>query len=567
MNNYRKVAGNRKGYKIYNFNTSIRVPDKNIEFLKIMRRYEGKYFTNELKYEIYKDAIQSGTLTPVRLSDDIKNKIKSGDILTEDELTKIIIENRPSNGIAGRVGDYVISLENQALIQRLGTNRGYRIRVTELGKKLLEENISEQDVYTRAMIGLQYGSPTRNTAYNKAIPFLNTLFIINEMNNYYKDDPNYKGITLYDFGVFVLSMKDCNYKKVFDEIIEYKKVYGTKELEQFAYKYLEINNINKYDRKTIYGPGSYADEVLRKFKKTGLLVERAGYKIRYINFNRYELTKIKLILDKYKNYSWKNFKNKDAYFEYLENIMLPWEESKFNFYQIIKEKAKAIKYCGDITDFSLEKCQEIEKLYYKYVFDNNDYKDFPYENIKKELGLINRTVEGETSLPDVEEFVRLEWFSALLLASKFGKEKVTGNLILDDNGLPLSQAPGGSADVELFGDSIHYNIEVTTIRNKTQQTNMETTTVSRHLANSNTSDLINKAMLVAPFIHEDTIRYYKFEAKEEDVTLVPITIDMFLKIVDKSLDIKQFDLYIEEVSKKLKSESIDEYKKFIKEYE
>ena len=42
---------------------------------------------------------------------------------------------------------------------------------------------------------------------------------------------------------------------------------------------------------------------------------------------------------------------------------------------------------------------------------------------------------------------------------------------------------------------------------------------------------------------------------------------MFLKIVDKSLDIKQFDLYIEEVSKKLKSESIDEYKKFIKEYE
>ena len=171
MNNYRKVAGNRKGYKIYNFNTSIRVPDKNIEFLKIMRRYEGKYFTNELKYEIYKDAIQSGTLTPVRLSDDIKNKIKSGDILTEDELTKIIIENRPSNGIAGRVGDYVISLENQALIQRLGTNRGFRIRVTELGKKLLEENISEQDVYTRAMIGLQYGGPTRNTAYNKAIPF------------------------------------------------------------------------------------------------------------------------------------------------------------------------------------------------------------------------------------------------------------------------------------------------------------------------------------------------------------------------------------------------------------
>ena len=561
------VAGNRKGNKLYCFNTSIRVPDKNIEFLKIMKKYEGKLFTDELKYSIYKDAIQSGALTPVRLTDEVRKKIRHGEILTDEELTRIMVENKPSNGITGRVGDYVMSLESQALIQRLGSNRKYRIRVTELGNMLLDEKNNEQDIYTKAMIGLHYGSPARTTAHNKAIPFLNTLNIIQELNNHYQNDSSYKGLTLYEFGVFVLTMKDCKYTKALEKIIDYREENGTKEVEQYAYDYLEKNDIESYKKETIYGSLSYADEVLRKFKKTGLIVEKKGYRTRYINFNKHELTKINMILDKYKDYKWKKFRDTDLYFEYLENIILPWEESESNLYQIIKEKANAINYQGDISKLTKNKYQEIEKMYYKFVFDNNDYDEFPYENIKMELGLINRTVEGETSLSDVEEFVRFEWFTALLLASKFGKEKVNGNLILDDNGLPLSQAPGGNADVELFDDKIHYNIEVTTIRNRTQQINAETTTVARHLANSADDNLINKAILVAPFIHEDTIRYYKFESTEENVTLVPITIDMLLKVVDKSKDTKQFDEFIEEIADKLKKDSVEEYKKFISNYE
>ena len=560
------VTGNRKGNKLYCFNTSIRMPDKNIEFLKIMKKYECKLFTSEIKHEFYKDAIQNGVLTPVKLNDNIKDKIKKGEILSDDELCRIIIENKPSNGISGRIGDYVMSLESQALIQRLGSKTKYRIRVTELGNLLLEEKNNEQDIYTKAMIGLQYGSPSRNTAFNKTIPFLNTLNIINKMNNYFKKDVTYKGLTLYEFGVFILTMKDCNYLNTFNDIIKYRQEYGIKEDEKFAYDYLKNNDISLYDKKTIYGSASYSDEVLRKFKKTGLIVEKRGYKVRYINFNNHELTKINMLLEKYKNYDWCNFKDCDSYFEHIENIILPWEESKSKFYQILEEKAKAINYRGDITKLSQKEYQKIEKLYYKYVFDNNNYEEFPYENIQKELGLINRTVEGETSLSDIEEYVRLEWFTTLLFASKFGKENVIGNLILDDNGLPLSHAPGGTADIELFNNNVHYNVEVTTIRNSNQQINSETTTVARHLAKNSSENLINKAILVAPFIHEDTIRYYKFESVSENVSLVPITIDVLLKIVDKSENIKQFDEFIEDILDKLKNQKIDEFKDFIYNY-
>ena len=561
------VAGNRRGNKLYCFNTSIRVPDKNIEFLKIFKKYEGKLFTDEVKIQVYKDAIQTGALTPVRLDSVIRNKIKQGETLDDAELIQIMNENEPTNGFTGRVGDYIMALENQALIQRLGTNRKYRIRVTELGNKLLEDSSYEQDIYTKAMIGLEYGSPVRNTAHNKANPFLNTLYIIHALNEHYKDDSDYKGLTLYEFGVFVLTMKDCNYNKIVNKIIEYRKVHDTREDDTFAQKYLEDNDIQAYNRGTLYGSASYADEVLRKFKKTGLIVEKRGFRTRYINFNKYELVKIELLLEKYKDYIWKNFHDADEYFEYIENIILPWEESNSSYFKVVEDKAKAIDYKIDKETFSQKEYQEINKLYYQFVFENNDYDEFPYENIQNELKLIDRTIDGTTALGDIEEYVRFEWFTALLFASKFGKENVKGNLILDDNGYPLSQAPGGNADVEVFNDDFHYNIEVTTIRNRNQQLNAETTTVARHLASSLSEDIVDKAILVAPFIHEDTIRYYRFEAVDEGVTLVPITIDMLIKIVDKAQSLKEFDIFVEEVAKKLKEESIEDYKKFISEYE
>ena len=74
-------------------------------------------------------------------------------------------------------------------------------------------------------------------------------------------------------------------------------------------------------------------------------------------------------------------------------------------------------------------------------------------------------------------------------------------------------------------------------------------------------------MFIAPFIHEDTIRYYRFEAKDLNVTILPITLEAFLKIVDKAVDIEQFDAFIEECSDKLKNSSIIEYEEFISDYE
>lgn len=559
-NNSQGVSGNRRGNKVYSFNTSIRMPDKNIEFLRILKKYEGKLITDQVRINIYKDAIQSSTLTPVNMNSAIKQKINRGELLSNEEMNQVLLDNRPRNDFTGRVGDYIMALESQALVQRLGNPRKYRIRLTELGNKLLEDNADELDIYTKAMIGLEYGSPARDSVKNKTIPFLNTLFIIKELSKLLKND-NFKGITLYEFGLFVLTMKNCNYSYVCQEIINYRNQFGLNGNEEYIRNYLSDNDIQPYSENTLY---DYADEVLRKFKKTGLIVENRVYRTRYINLNKHELVKIDLLLDQYRAYSWKNYSNVDDYFEMIENIVLPWEDSSSNYHKIVKDKAKVINYNLTDDDITRNEYEKINRMYYQYIFENNDYSQFPYENIKNELYLINKTIDGNTTLPDIEEYVRLEWFTSLLFASKFGKDKVKANLILDENGLPLSQAPGNSADIELKSDNIQYNIEVTTIRNRNQQLNAETTTVARHMESDNLDSSKNiKAILVAPYIHKDTIRYYRFESKESNITMLPISIDMMIKIVDKSNNFQEFDNYIEKYCKLLKSTNVEVYEQLV----
>lgn len=562
------TSGRRDGYKLYCFNTSIRMPDKNIEFLEIFKKYEGKLVTSKVKIDIYKDAIQSGALTPINMSSHTKNKIKRGELLTDEEMQDVMKNNIPSNGFTGRVGDYIMSLENQAFIQRLGTQRKYRIRLTDLGNKLLEGTHNEQDLYTKAMIGLEYGSTSRVTVDNRANPFLNTIFVIQELRKIFgRENKEFKGITLYEFGLFILTMKNCKYKKAVDDILKYRKNYGITESEVFANDYLIANDIQPYAKETLYGSASYSDEVLRKFKKTGLIAEKRNFQTRYVNFNEQEIEKILLLLEKYKDYSWKMYNSDDDYYEYIETIVLPWEKSSSNYYKVLKRKAEEIDYNINENNVTENDYEKINRLYYQFVFESNNYDQFPYENIVRELQLIDRTIDGDSSLSDIEEYVRFEWFTSLLLASKYGKENVKAHLILDDDGLPLSQAPGNNPDVELLGNNLHYNIEVTTIKNRNQQLNAETTTVARHLAEVNNGKVISKALLIAPFIHEDTIRYYRFEAKDSGVTILPITLGVFLKIVEKAEDIVCFDALIEECSDKLKNNSVVEYEQFINEYE
>ena len=360
-------------------------------------------------------------------------------------------------------------------------------------------------------------------------------------------------------------------QKTVKEIIEYREKLGSKVDKEYAMDFVyDKRNILQIQFDTLFGSASYADEVIRKFKKTGLFKEVQHFKNNFYNFSEVEEEKIKLLLEEYKDYKWKKFTNIDIYFNDIETTILPWEKDDSAYAKTMKKKAEILGLINELETLDRAAYKKIEQKYNDYVFQTNTYDDtIPYEVIIHELQLINGKEKGKTMLPDTENYIKLEWFTSLLLAKKFGKKYVKSNLSYYDDGTPKSTAGGNMADIEVFTDKVDYNIEVTTISNADQQVNKETTTVLRHLEEKNKSngEKQTRAIMVAPYIHYDTVNIYKISGKgiSTNTVAIPITIDAFIKIVSESETLDDFDARVVELSKILLNSEISEYQKMINE--
>lgn len=554
------TAGNRTGIKMYSFNTTVRMPDKNIEFLELFKEYEGKLFDDTERLNYYIEAIKKNIVKPMNITPSVREKIRSGQDLTDDEIKEILAHNRPRNGFGGRVGDFISAMASQGFLQK----QGKRFRLTSLGNELITKPENEADIYTKAMISLQYGSIDRNTATNKAIPFLNMIFVMDELNNKY--DQKLVGISDFELGVFVFTMSDCNYKKTASEIMEYRKNNGGKKDYDFAMNF--IHNVRKILAISASTLDDYTDEVLRKFKKTGLFTEEKKYKKNIYRFSEVESEKVNLLIKKYENYKWINYNSADDYFNSIEQIILPWEEDDSLYSLILKKKAELIGWQEDLTNIDKTTRDEIESKYSEYIFQNMVKDEYTLDLIIRELEIINGKIKGNSMLPDTENYIKLEWFTSLLLSNKFGVENVKSNLRYYDDGTPKCCAGGNEPDVELHSDNTSYNIEVTTISNKNQQVNMETTSVLRHLDDSNRkNNNKTKAIMVAPYVHYDTINIYQISAKgiSTETIAVPLTIDAFIKVVIESDTFDDFDKNIDKYAELLLNSEVSDFEKIINE--
>ena len=554
------TAGNRTGIKMYSFNTTVRMPDKNIEFLELFKEFEGTLFDDTERLKYYIEAIKKNIVKPMHVSPTTREKIRSGQDLSDDEIKEILINNKPRNGFGGRVGDFISAMSSQGFLQK----QGKRYRLTSLGNELIEKPENETDIYTKAMVSLQYGSIDRNTATNKAIPFLNMIFVMNELNNKYNQKEY--GISDFELGVFVFTMSDCNYKKTASEIIEYRKNNGGKKDYNFAMNFIHnTRHILAISASTL---DDYTDEVLRKFKKTGLFTEEKKYKKNIYRFSEVESEKINLLIKKYSDYKWINYSSVDDYFNDIEQVVLPWEEDDSLYALILKKKAELIGWQEDLNNLDKTAREEIESKYSDYIFQNTVKDEYTLDLIIHELEMINGKVRGNSILPDTENYIKLEWFTSLLLSNKFGVKNVKSNLRYYDDGTPKCCAGGNEPDVELHSTDTSYNIEVTTISNKNQQVNLETTSVLRHLDESNRkNENKTKAIMVAPYIHYDTINIYQISARgiSTETVAVPLTIDAFIKVVIDSDTIEDFDDKINEYAKLLLDMEVSDFEKMVNE--
>ena len=260
---------------------------------------------------------------------------------------------------------------------------------------------------------------------------------------------------------------------------------------------------------------------------------------------------------------------------------------RFSGKKLIQINENKIDYINDLLEIEFQLSEEEKQSPYAYFKKldsrNEEFLNIVYhyretdkidgERYRNQINNIIKTYEiDETKIIKsiekigsrrtiIEEFneipepLKLEFFISILIALKFGNEfAIRPNYKADHIGKPYSHAPGNKGDIEIFSKEIYWLIEVTLIRNKTQQLNNETTSVIRHLySNEEFADRLKKYLsFVAPVIHNDVRDYFNYsivnsKSKGYGVRLKPYTIDEFVTVTKEKRNFDDMENYTKKV--------------------
>ena len=545
-------------YKVFSFSTTIRNPQRNSVFLECLNKFNGLIFDSKNSRLYFEELVKNGIYKLSNIPSKINEKLINDDILSDlefEELLKLNPQISSEEKINFRIRTQLKALESQGFLIFSGDKNKPIITMTNLAFELMSRKSYITDIYSKIMIGLHSHNPARKSTLNKARVFLNAIFVIDSLKKEWEKLGNEaKGILKYEFKSFVLGMKDCDYKKCVQDILEYRKNYGLKENEKYISDYL-FNKLGlkkiKYD-----SLNDYADEVFRKFEMTGLLIARGKFKHIYYDFSNFNSKKIESLLNAYKNYDFKEFSNIEEYINFLDNIKLPWLDNNEVRKEVIKQKAKSLDIVLKDSDFeNLNILEESlnQKFYNKALQSAILQSDI--KELLEELKIL-ASLSNAKSKYDMPEPLRLEYLLALILGKKYGIAKLYSNLIYNENGIPLSYAPAGKIDLE-YNDFL---FEATMIKNRNQQLNSEITSIARHMKESQDKRReYLRTILIAPYIHWDVALFFKFCAKEFESKIAPITIAKFIELIEKSPNFSDFQINFDKFVNQLLNEQTQNY--------
>lgn len=558
------TSGARRGYKIFSINTTIRNPKRNFDFLDVFQKYDGEMMDSTNLYRYFFDLVKKGIYQFNNIPQNVKDKIELDVELTSSEVDKAINNNPQATGLSGRVMTQLRALKDIGLLSfedKKSRGVGRVIKITKLGRMLLDNPENATNIYTKIMIALQANNPCRVNILNESRPFLNTLFVIDYVNKEWEKMGNApKGVLFHEFSVFILSMKDCDYEKAGNHIIEYRKKYKYEINKPYLEKYLKDNDILPLEWKCVIR--DYPDEVFRKFEMTGLLVKHGKFSYTYINFSNYNLSKIDSILNSYKKYTYIKFSDANEYYLYQQSIELPWETSDIIKRQIVKAKSLVLNITLN-QNLTLEEQEEyLDRIFFNQAL-TKAVERYDEKLILKELLILSGTKKAKSIFEDISEPLRLEYLIALFLGKKYGTKGLISNIIYNEEGLPLHCAPSSKCDVIYHNEDGSFIFEPTMQRGRNSQMNSETTNIVRHVkGEEKKTGLSYRVAMVAPCIHPDIVDFFQYKHTRDGVKIIAVNIDILSSLLNNNKTISDLNLGYDEIlhfSEKLDNNKYTDY--------
>ena len=504
----------KPSYKPLLFTTTMRNPERLQGFLGVLAGYDGKVLSNELSREVAGAIIERGLYSPQRIAVGVRQKLAEGAQLSAQEAERILCDNPQNHKEAGFDKGWPSRFDTWfRLAKELGFvfyRMGEPISFSELGLKFAKEpelGFARQ-AFLNAFAKYQSNNPFRRVL-NENVPLVLLLQVIQQLNG--DAETGNSGISKLELPL-LLYWKNSDATALCQRIKALRHEFGYSPSYEVITdicrdEIMGGTDIKRNDRSIML---DYPDDFIRKMRLTGLISLRGGG--RFVDINKNELRKVNYILQNYARYE--KFPTEETYFEHISRI----DE------QLVSVEPQAVS--------SSQQEQFLQKWVQVYV----------WQVIKSELqNLSSKRHSRDETLKYLPGPVRLEFLIALAIKSQFPQVRVVPNYPVDDEGLPTSTAPGAgdTGDIECFAGTDGVLVEVTLAEGRTQ-TVMEVWPIGRHLAKfaSNTSSSV--CYFVAPSLFHDTLQQIKFLQAENQLTVLPKTIQEFIDHLETATVLHKF---------------------------
>lgn len=488
-------------YKPLLFTTTLRNPERLREFLVVLKKFDGNLLTDDLCIEIEGELIRLGLYKPTRHSLQVKEKWLAGEALKDSEVREILRDNPQDHKEAGFNKGWPSRFDTHFKIAKVFGcvfyEVGEQISFSSVGNFCVADETGrwQQVVFLNGLSKYHRNNPfIRVRNENKPLLLLvKVLMRLREING--PQDPGIARHELALLGVW----KDNDAESLLAEVLRFRAKNGFSVSDEVLFEHCGVALAGwskKMDVATI--TRDLPDDLMRKFRLTGLFVLRGGG--RFLSLSDKSLEKTSLLISNHSDLL--SFDNEQQYFNYVADIDV----------ELIDLQSKLISK-SETSDYAIE----------KWVLEIGE------EEILKNLDLLSRRKpSAHAILRLLDEPLRLEFLATLLLALKIPNVEVRPNYRCDDDGLPLSTAPGGVPDIAVISDQNCVAVEVTLMRNR-QQVHLEMIPIERHLGELGGKFRNSSAIFVAPDIHPDATRYAEFALHDKGLKIETRSIRDFAK--------------------------------------
>lgn len=508
----KKRQKRKPAYKQMAFETAVRNPERYLGLLHTIQGFENRNLDDacllEIVSHLYLNKIVGSS--QIEIDDDtVINDIK--------EQVKQVNSTRKADGgfPAGYASRFWTYMRTPSELGFVYAQYNEPLRFSYIAKKLIAKEIDEQEAFSIQAIKYNRKNPYRNVT-NDFNFFRFILEVLLELNK--------KGKSL-SYEQFIIAMFSRNGDvKNFLNLLKNNTFKNFDTAYNFVKKEYLVNT--KYETITQW----YPDVVRRLFILSGFISIRfSGKKLIQLNKNK---------------------------LKYIQQLL------KFDFTLSQVEKTDAKKYFERLDTQNAALINLINQFRKEDIIDGDEYvnkildiinthnitEHIILEGIKK-IGSKSNIIDEFKEIP---EPLKLEFYISILIALKYGKQfAIRPNYKADHIGKPYSHAPGNTGDIEVFSKKIYWLIEVTLVRNRTQQLNHETTSVVRHLYNNKEfKDYLKKYLsFVAPTVHQDTKEFYDFTVVKNSMNneyllhLKPYQVDEFVDVTVEKRNFEDMEHY------------------------